>query len=104
MAKLLIWLFTLAGVAVPLLFSVALLSTLSRVSIPSRYEERPELGGDPHLHHSYFYVEIWGQRYGMNSSSFPPLIIIVGIVLIIVGLFLTLHVNTGVSWKTFDSN
>ena len=104
MAKLGIWLITLAGLAIPLLLSVTWLSIISKSSIPSRYAEQQELGGDPILHDSYFYIEMFGQRYGMNSSIYPPLIVLVGVMLIIAGTFFALHVNTGMSWTDTDAS
>ena len=104
MAKLAIWLITLAGVTVPLLLSLACLSFVSRYSLPTRYTQPTELGGDPILHQSYFFVEILGQRFGINPSSYPPLIMLAGVLFIIVGLFLMLHVNTGISWSDVQAS
>ena len=75
------------------------MSISSATRLPSRYDASEEFGGDPILHDSYFYIEIAGARFTINPSIYPAMVVLAGVALIVLGIYLMLHVNTGISFS-----
>ena len=95
MTKAIVWLILLSGLIVPSLLVFLQFAIASSVG-PRFFVEKDldrVLGGDPVIHSSFWYIEVAGCRLSVNPSIYPAIILLLGILLILLGAYLMLHVN-----------
>ena len=96
MTKLILWVLILLGVALPFGLATIAFSLNQKTKLPSRYTRADaESSEDPVMYNRYAWLALGGYRITINTSVYPPFIIIAGIGTLLWGTFLLFHVGTG---------